>query len=350
MNKINISIIDPITDIRWLEFISAHHKSNIFHHPNWCSVLKNQYNFNIFIVACVGANDEIIAGIPFCEIKSIFGKSNWISLPFSDHCQPLFMYVDSISEIEIYLVESFNEGRINSIEIRGEFPTSNSFLKKENFLIHTTALNNNLEYLFSTFKKTQIQQPIKKAERDGVSYVISTNIMQLEEFYTLHLKTRKKLGVPIQPKGFFKEIYNNLIQPGFGFTVITYMASKPIGAGLFLGFKNVLTYKYSASDPQKLNLRPNHLMLLAAFQEGVKRGFKYFDFGRTEIANEGLRKYKSGWGSIEEPLYYSYYPHLPAESKISIIKDKFVAPLIKNSPEFVCRTIGEIAYKYFPSL
>jgi lipid II:glycine glycyltransferase (peptidoglycan interpeptide bridge formation enzyme) len=345
-----LEILNPITDIRWLKFISAHPKSNIFHHPKWHSVLKNQYNFSTFIVACVSANDEIIAGIPFCEIKSLSGKTNWISLPFSDHCQPLFMSSDSITEIEEYLVKNYNEGRINSIEIRGEIPTSNSFLKSEDYFIHSTPLKNNAEDLFFTFKKTQIQQPIKKAERDGVNYLISTDFKQLEEFYSLHLKTRKKLGVPIQPKNFFKEIYNCLIQPGFGFTVITYMDSKPIGAGLFLGFKDILTYKFSASDPLKLNLRPNHLMLWAAFQEGIKRGFKYFDFGRTEIENEGLRKYKAGWGSIENPLIYSYYPHLPVKSKVSIIKDNFVAPLIKNSPEFVCRTIGEIAYKYFPSL
>lgn len=344
-----VKILNPIIDNRWSDFISAHSKSNIFHHPAWHTVLKNQYNFNIFIVACVGANDEIKAGIPFCKIKSIFGKTNWIALPFSDHCQPLFMDLESIFELEKYLIKRYNEGKINSIEIRGEITTSNSFLKKEGFLIHTTTLVNDPEYLFSTFKKTQIQQPIKKAERDGVSYLVSNNFKQLEEFYSLHLKTRKKLGVPVQPKSFFKEIYNNLIQPGFGFTVITYIDSKPIGAGVFLGFKNILTYKYSASDPEYLNLRPNHLMLWTAIQEGVNRNFKYFDFGRTEIVNEGLRKYKSGWGSKEEPLYYSYYPHLLAESKISMIKDKLVAPLIKNSPEFVCRTIGEIAYKYFPS-
>lgn len=339
-----------LNDIRWLDFISAHPSSNIFHHPNWHLVLKNQYNFNVFILACVDAKDEITAGIPFCENKSIFGKTNWISLPFSDHCQPLFNGLDSITKIEKYLVKRYNEGRINSIEIRGEIPVSNVFLKREDFLIHTTALRNDIGSLFATFKKTQIQQPIKKAERDGVSYLISNQFKQLEEFYLLHLKTRKKLGVPVQPKNFFSEIYKRLIEPGFGFTVITYMDSQPIGAGLFLGFKDILTYKFSASDPSKINLRPNHLMLWAAFQEGVKRGYKYFDFGRTEIAHEGLRKFKSGWGSTERPLYYSYYPQLPAESKMSVIKDKFIAPLIKNSPEFVCRTIGELAYKYFPSL
>ena len=118
----------------------------------------------------------------------------------------------------------------------------------------------------------------------------------MEEFYSLHLKTRKKLGVPIQPKSFFNIIYDEIIKKELGFIVITYADSLPIGAGVFFGFEDVLTYKYSASDPEKLKLRPNHLMLWGAFQEGIKKGYKYFDFGKTEIQNEGLKEVQSRVG------------------------------------------------------
>jgi lipid II:glycine glycyltransferase (peptidoglycan interpeptide bridge formation enzyme) len=345
-----LNIIDSSIDSRWFDFISHHPKANIFHHPNWHSVLKKQYNFNTFVIAALNEEDKIIAGIPFSEVKSLTGKTNWISLPFSDYCNILYKDEKDVIIIEEFLVNKLETGKISSIEIRGEVPGSSRFLKRNDFFLHTTMLQGDCEKLFSTFKKTQIQQPIKKAERDGVSYKVSTSSKQMEEFYSLHLKTRKKLGVPIQPKSFFNKVYDEIIKKDLGFIVITYMDSFPIGAGVFFGFENILTYKYSASDPEKLKLRPNHLMLWGAFQEGIKRGFKYFDFGKTEIQNEGLRKFKAGWGSIEEPLYYSYYPQCPGDSKLKVIQEKFIGPMIKNSPEFVCRTIGEIAYKYFPSI
>ena len=65
---------------------------------------------------------------------------------------------------------------------------------------------------------------------------------------------------------------------------------------------------------------------------------------------KGLENLKVGWGPIEKPLHYyflsrSYHPN----SKVKLIKDKFVTPIIKSSPEFVCRAIGELIYKFFPS-
>ena len=92
----NVDILNPFIDQRWSVFISNHHNANIFHHPNWHSVLKKQYNFNTFIVAAINEEDKITAGVPFCEVKSLTGKTSWLSLPFSDHCQPL---VESACEL-----------------------------------------------------------------------------------------------------------------------------------------------------------------------------------------------------------------------------------------------------------
>ncbi len=88
-------------------------------------------------------------------------------------------------------------------------------------------------------------------------------------------------------------------------------------------------------------------MFWCAINEAKRRGFEIFDFGRTELNNEGLRKFKLGWGTIEEPLYYSYYPKAPENSKFKFIKDKIVTPFIRHSPKFVCRLSGELLYKYF---
>jgi lipid II:glycine glycyltransferase (peptidoglycan interpeptide bridge formation enzyme) len=217
-------------------------------------------------------------------------------------------------------------------------------------VIHYKALNTGIDKIFSSFKKTQVQQRIKKAEKDGLDFCISDSEKSINEFYSLHLLTRKKLGVPIQPKKFFYNFYEKIIHKGLGFVVIVYLKGKPIGAGIFAGFGSIITYKYSASDPALIKLHPNHLMLWNAIKESLKRGFKIFNFGKTDIKNIGLREFKSGWGSVEEPLYYSYYPKAPSEGKLKLINDKFVSPIIKSAPKIVCRIIGEIAYKYFPSL
>ena len=75
-------------------------------------------------------------------------------------------------------------------------------------------------------------------------------------------------------------------------------------------------------------------------------GSDEIDFGKTEVNNLGLRKFKDGWGAEEKELKYSYYPEVPENGLIEKTQNKFVKPLIQNSPPFVCRILGELFYKY----
>jgi hypothetical protein len=84
--------------------------------------------------------------------------------------------------------------------------------------------------------------------------------------------------------------------------------------------------------------------------EAIRLGLRYYDFGKSDRDNMGLREFKSQWGGIEKENFVSYYPAFTEHELFSTLKDKIVSPLIRNSPVFVCRLIGELGYKYFPSI
>jgi hypothetical protein len=340
---LNVEIIDAINDKKWIEFISEVNESTIFHHPSWLSVLKKQYKFEVFSYCLTDSEKKIYAGIPFCKIKS----NRWISLPFSDYCNPLYLEKKYVDELIQKLFEEEKKVKFNSLEIRYGDISNKNILSNSDSVLHLLSIKNDIDSIFKNFKETQVQQPIKNALKNNLTFKVSNSLESLEDFYKLHLKTRKKLGVPIQPKGFFKNIFTEIIKKGFGYIVLVYKDNIPISSGLFAGFNKVLSYKYGASDFRFLKLRPNNLMLWVAIQEAVKRGYKVFDFGKTDNENMGLRKFKSGWGAEETPLYYSFYPSIPQKGKFNFVKDKLVAPVIKYSPSAVCRLTGEILYKHF---
>ncbi|MDO9303075.1 MAG: hypothetical protein Q7T89_16930, partial [Anaerolineales bacterium] len=74
-------------------------------------------------------------------------------------------------------------------------------------------------------------------------------------------------------------------------------------------------------------------------------GVSVIDFGRTEVSEEGLRKFKDGWGAKEEPLTYSTIS-LTAPGQSSGRYTKLIRGLIQHSPPVVCRVMGELFYKY----
>jgi hypothetical protein len=343
-----VSIINPILNQSWSEFISKHSDATIFHHPAWLSVLQCQYGYKVFAVCILNPDGTICSGIPFCEVRGLRGNRKWISLPFSDHCTPLYDNECDLLEILDYILRSLETGRNTSVEIRSDVSSiHNLFQRHSDSVLHKKELSKNIDDVFSSFKKTQVQQPILKGMRDGLTSIVSTDMKAVHEYYRLHLMTRKRLGVPVQPRKFFDELYENIISKNLGFTVLVFKDLQCISGGIFSGATHTLTYKYGASDDTMLHWRPNNLMVWTAMREAVARGFQYFDFGKTDIVNEGLRKFKSGWGATEQSLYYSYYPSVPKNSLLSTIKDKFASPLIRHTPMFVCRWTGEIFYRYF---
>lgn len=339
-------LIDPLADGRWNSFIEANAPAMIFHHPSWLRVLRRQYGF--VVRAAVFIDEErIVAGVPFCEVTSFGGARRWIALPFTDHCFPITERDEDTAALLTAIAASAVRERIAEIELR--FPgLQKTFHAGEQSYFHQIPLTN-ADDVFRRFKKTRVQQAITKALKEGQRGSIETSASAVESFYRLHLLTRRKLGVPIQPRRFFDVVHEEMIANGLGFIALVSSGDAVIGAGLFLRYRGTCVYKYGASDPAKLSLKPNNVMLWTAIQEAIRLQCTTFDMGKTDHANEGLRAFKNGWGAEESILWSLHYPAAPQRGSLAAIRERIVAPLIRYTPSFVCRVIGEMAYKYFPS-
>jgi len=309
-------------------------------------VLNRQYGFKVFALCVLDEAGNLTAGIPFCEVKGLSGKRKWVSLPFSDYCNPLAISNAALNDLEDGIFELASQQGVKQIEIRWDVGSDSRFVSMSNAVLHTTSLVGSDRELFSRFKKTQVQQPITRALRDGLIAKIRSDEEAIDRYYALHLQTRRRLGIPVQPRSFFKIFYEEVVRPDRGFLVLVFHREFCISAGVFAGYGGKLTYKYSASDQNSLHFHPNNLMLWTAMQEAIRRGFTTFDFGKTDADNAGLRQFKSGWGSTERPLIYSYYPEAPSGDVSRAIRQRVLAPVIRHSPKFVCRALGEMLYRY----
>ena len=344
----NIKYINPIDNPEWLKFISNHKDSNIFHHPNWLRVLKNQYNYKTSAV-CLYDDGIMKAGLPYCETHSITGKRKIVSLPFSDFCNPLYNSEDELNELLKAIIFRSEHKKISSIEINSDLKGMNSFIRVPDSVVHLFEIKNSEEELMKSFHDSK-RRGIKKALKEDLEVIISKDYDAVQSFFNLHLQTRKSKGIPVQPHSFFKEIFNCIIKEGNGFIILVKKENIDIAATMFLYFNSVLTYKYNASDIKYQHLRPNNLIVWHSLLEAIRLGLRYYDFGKSDLDNIGLREFKSQWGGVERVNIFSYYPAFSEHELFCTLKDKIVSPMIRNSPVFVCRLIGELGYKYFPSI
>jgi len=172
----------------------------------------------------------------------------------------------------------------------------------------------------------------------------------LRRFYDLNLMTRRKHGLIPQPWRFFDNIYRHMLAGGAGYLLLADFQGQTIASDLLLSFKDQLTYKFNASDPAFLHLRPNNLLMWSAIKLGSEKGHRSLDLGRCEDDNEGLRRFKLLWGAEERPLDYFYFPSAdagPTPTRRDDIRRRFLALLVRYAPDRVLEAAGAIFYRNF---
>src|ERR1700674_839023 len=86
---IGIHKFDPLKDPRWPEFLHRHPDASIFHTPGWLEALRRTYGYQPVVFTTSPPTQELANGLLFCCIDSWFTGRRLVSLPFSDHCEPL---------------------------------------------------------------------------------------------------------------------------------------------------------------------------------------------------------------------------------------------------------------------
>jgi CelD/BcsL family acetyltransferase involved in cellulose biosynthesis len=163
-------------------------------------------------------------------------------------------------------------------------------------------------------------------------------------FFGLHLRTRRRQGVPVQPRGFFSALWRRIIEPELGFVLLAYDGANAVAGAVFLAWNQTVVYKFGASQPEALGLRPNHLVFWEAIRWAAESGYRRFDFGRTDAGHTSLQEFKRRWGGEERQLLYAVAGRAPrTEPRRS---GQLLAPVIRHSPLWLCRFVGSALYRY----
>jgi hypothetical protein len=294
--------VDPVHDPGWDHVVALHHDAGCFHTRAWAKVLHQTYNHQPFYLE-FSRRKRVVALVPLMEVRSLFTGRRGVCLPFSDACEPLIFDPEATGLITDQLVRFARDRGWRYLEIRGGKSLRLAASPVAQFYRHTLDLRSATEELFTRFA-SPVRRAIRKAERSDVSARVVRNRQAIDDFYRLHVQTRRRHGLPPQPASFFLSIYEHIIKPGLGFIVLARRGSRPIAAAIFFCFGKNALYKYGASDKRFQELRANNLVMWQGIQFLARTGAEKLDFGRTECENDGLRRFKLSWGTEEETIGY----------------------------------------------
>jgi CelD/BcsL family acetyltransferase involved in cellulose biosynthesis len=335
-----------MTDPRWAEFTAAHPAATPFHHPNWTRVVAGCYGFRAFVLAVSDETGAILAGLPIVEVRHLGSGPKWVSLPYTDYCPPLISKGREEGQLVAALQHASRAAGVRQVEIRAAVAGGSA--AGATAVRHVLALSRNPAEVYAGFHRSQVQRSIRRAEREGLTVRQATRPEDLVgTFYQLHLRTRRRQGVPVQPRRFFRLLWENAISTGLGSVLIVEASARPIAAAVFLAWNGTVIYKFGASDASAWSLRPNHLLFWHAIRAACEQEYRSFDFGRTDAGQAGLRNFKLSWGAAEEPLVYRTLGGKPeSASSAEGMATKVLSSLIRHGPPLLCRAFGESLYRY----
>jgi CelD/BcsL family acetyltransferase involved in cellulose biosynthesis len=331
-----------IDDPAWAAFVAAHPDALGYHTPAWTRMIADTYRFDAFVAATRNTDGVITGGVPVIGI-SRRGRRRLVSLPFTDTCPPLIAATTSIDAFAAALDRYRRDHGAGSLVVRA--PLGTTVPARVVAVTHTLTLGD-ADQVLARAHPSQVRRNIRRAERDGVTVRVADRRDQLTgTYYALHAATRRRLGTPTQPRRFFDAVWDAVISPGHGQLLLAERGGVTIAGVVLLFGGRTVTYKYGASDDKAWQYRPNHALFAHAIRSACDNGYTAFDWGRSDHADEGLRRFKSSWGAIETPLAYTVLSDTPQATGDGR-RGGVAARVIRRSPVWVCRAAGAVFYRY----
>lgn len=343
------AVVLSLTDPRWIEFVTHNGAATAFHLPAWTTAVAECYRFPAFALAVTSPAGVIVAGSPVVAVPRPLRRrgrpGKWVALPFTDHCPPLFADGIDRTTWSERAGAALDASGVPRMELRADVSGGSSAVVG---VRHVLQLSADPSEVHRGFHRSQVQRNIRRAGREGVVVRVADRRADLTEiFYRLHLATRRRQGVPVQPRRFFRLIWQHVIAAGHGAVLIAEHAGRPVAAAVFLRHNGTVIYKYGASDDAAWPLRPNHALFWHAIVTACEAGDRRFDWGRTELGNAGLRSFKSAWGAVEEPLRYTTIGGPAATHDLGgSPAARALAATIRHTPPWTCAAAGKALYRF----
>jgi hypothetical protein len=338
---------DPLQDSRWDELVATHPMASAFHRTGWLRTLAATYGYRTMVLTSSPPGEHLSDGIVLCEINSWITGCRLVSVPFADHADPLLNdRVDSF-EFTQWIRKERDRHKWKYVELRPlcwEKHSNSPLVASRTFWIHTLDLKPSLESIFRNLDKNCLQRRIRRAERGQLTYEKGNSEELLNDFYRLLMITRRRHQIVPQPREWFRNLIAFL-----GPHIEIRLARKdntPIAAILTVTHRKTVVYKYGCSDGKFHYLAGMPFLFWRLIEESKVAGAEEIDFGRTDIENHGLIRFKDEFGAARKQLTYLRYPESASGKYITSSDLPRARRLFSVLPDAISSRVGRLLYRH----
>ncbi len=350
-----VLVVEPWTDSRWDAYVASHPRATLYHTSAW---IKLVCEIGRYPSLCLGheVDGRLTGVLPLVAVDSQLTGRRISTLPFSDSCSALANDKESARTLlaEARAMRAKRGARFYELRapvaLRDERDVEpEGFARNVHFANYLIPLAGDTEAVFKTFARTAVRQTITKGARLGVTVRETTEPRDLDAFYALYVKNRRRHGIPPQPKSLFATILKALTQAPCARLYLAEHESKAVAGLIVIRYNGVSYAKYEGVDETRRDLVALYPLFWKTIEDAIHAGDRLYDFGRTAGDNPGLNQFKERWGTTRVELPYYFDP--PAEGlsvvRSDSLKYRLFTAAFRNMPESWSIAIGRRIFRHF---
>ncbi|HTV00768.1 MAG TPA: GNAT family N-acetyltransferase [Luteitalea sp.] len=334
--------VDPLTDGRWDALVASHPHATVFHTRGWLTALARTFGYEPFVLTTT-RQGPLANGLLACRVRTVVARRD-VSLPFSDHCEPLVTDLATLDELVSALREPLPGRRVRSIEVRPRSGVSMPGLAVgSRYCLHVLDLARPLPSIFAGFDSSNTRRAVRRAEREGLDYESGQSEHLLSRFFTLFRLTRRRHAAPPQPIAWFRNLMASL--PDAARLHVASKSGNPVAAMLTLTRGRTMVYKYGGSDASQHRLGGMPFLFWRVIEAAHADGIQELDLGRSDLSQPGLIAFKDHLGAARSTLTYSRAPAAAASANASPLAVAARRALTRL-PDALFDLSGRMAYRH----
>jgi len=338
--------IDPIQDTRWSEFVDSHPKASIFHTVAWLQALRRTYGYTPVAFTTSPATSALKNGLLFCRINSWLTGSRLVSLPFSDHCDPLCEESEELKFLIRYLQTALAHQGWNYLEFRPIHPDVGEAMEKAELRRVTR------NHLHAINLRRDIEELALDLANDSGEVVAGPGLVEkrgnseqlVRELYNLFVASHAQHGFPSNPYAWFQNL-----RDCHGDSLDIRLASsngRPLAALLTLRYKDTVYCNNGCSDPRFGDQKALPWLLWRTILAAKTAGAKEIEFGETAHEVGNLLTFANPWVLEKKRRMYWKYPEGSSLDSGASWKMKMAKKIYAHLPHKLQTFTGGMLYKH----
>ena len=326
---------------RWAAFAESVEGASLYHRAPWLELLRRAHGIDIH-VATLESGSDTLAGCLFARSARPFAR-RLISLPDSEVCKPLARTRDARNALLEAL--AIHPDTREGFEIHGVDAPPRPWQTVNVFGQWNINMQRSVEALHKALDR-DVRRNMRHALEAGIAIERGASLEYLRRFYTLHLDTRRRLGMPPRPFRYFKLLHEIFSASGALSVWIARQRGVDLAGLVMLRDGDTLHAKMNARSPGCPN-GANHLMFVSAMDE-FAGGVSNWDLGRVDSRNRGLTDFKKRLGATSTPLPYAYLPQVPRNVSSEVLSGpaQLVSRAWRRLPIWTTRVLGMVVYGF----